>query len=398
MVTFQYIARTSDGEEVTGVMQADSETSVVRTLGERDLFPVSVTEQPATERVGGRRGRIRMRDVGVMYGQLGDLLRAGVPMLRALETLSRAVTSRALAAKVVELRDSVAGGKPLADAMAEHPETFTSLHAAMVRAGERAGFLEDVLTNLADFMERQDEMRSKIRGAMIYPMVLTAIGAVAMVVLLLFVVPKFRPFFAQMSLPLPTRMLFTASDILMSYSWFLLALVVLAVIGLRALLRSEWGERAWDRWRVRIPAIGRVIRTVSITRFCRILGTMLANGVPILQALEISKDATGSTVLSDSIETASENVRAGEPLAEPLKSSGFFPAEIIEMIAVGEESNQLERVLVQIADSVERRTNRQVDAAVRLVEPLILVLIAGVIGFVAMGLMIPIFRLSQALT
>ena len=397
MVTFQYIARTNAGDQLAGVMQADSETAVVRTLGERDLFPVSVVEQPAVERVSGRGGRIRIRDVGVMYGQLGDLLRAGVPMLRALETLSRAVTSKALAAKVLELRDSVAGGKPLADAMSEHPKTFTVLHAAMIRAGERAGFLEDVLTNLADFMERQDEMRSKIRGAMIYPVVLTSVGAIAIIGMLTFVVPKFRPFFVGISLPLPTRVLFAASDVLVSHSWLLLALVILAIIGVRAVLRAERGKKIWDHWRVKTPGIGRVIRTISITRFCRILGTMLANGVPILQALDISKDATGSVVLSDSIETAADNVRAGEPLADPLKASGLFPAEIIEMIAVGEESNQLERVLVQIADSVERRTNRQVDAAVRLIEPLILVMIACVIGFVAVGLMYPIFTMSQAL-
>lgn len=397
MVTFQYIARTNAGEEVAGVMQADSETAVVRTLGERDLFPVSVIEQTASERVGGGRGRIRIRDVGVMYGQLGDLLRAGVPMLRALETLSRSVTSRSLAAKVLELRDSVSGGKALADAMHEHQETFTGLHAAMVRAGERAGFLEDVLANLSDFMERQDEMRSKIRGAMIYPVVLTSIGAIAVTAMLTFVVPKFRPYFAGIPLPLPTRILFGASDILVNHFWLVLAMIALCAMGIRAGLRSEWGKRVWDRWRIKTPGIGRVISTVSITRFCRILGTMLANGVPILQALEISKDATGSVVLSDSVETAAENVRAGEALAEPLKTSGLFPAEIIEMIAIGEESNQLERVLVQIADSVERRTNRQVDAAVRLIEPLILVMIAGVIGFVAVGLMYPIFTMSQAL-
>jgi len=397
MVSYQYIARTNEGDEVTGVMQADSETAVVRTLGERKLFPVSVAAQDSAQRAGGKVRRIKLRDIGITYGQLGDLLRAGVPMLRALDTLSRAVSNRTLAGKVLELRDSVAAGRTLADAMGDHPETFQPLHAAMVKAGERAGFLEDVLTNLADFMERQDELRSKIRGAMIYPAVLAVIGSVAMLAMLTLIVPMFKPFFARISLPLPTRVLFAASDVLVSHLWLLAAMAVLLAMLARAMLRSDRGRRAWDRWRVRMPGVGRVIRTIGITRFCRVLGTMLANGVPILQALEIGKDATGSIVLSDSITTAGENVRAGEPLAGPLKESRLFPAEIVEMIAVAEESNQLERVLVQIADSVERRTNRQVDAAVRLIEPLILVMIAAVIGFVAVGLMYPIFTMSQAL-
>ena len=397
MVAYEYIARTGDGQEVTGVMQADSETAVVRTLGERRLFPVRVTEHESSRRAAGRRRRIRARDVGITYGQLGDLLRAGVPMLRSLDTLSRAIPSRALSAQIVELRDAVAAGRTLADAMSERPGTFLPLHAAMVRAGERAGFLEDVLANLSDFMERQDEMRSKIRGAMIYPLVLTAIGSLAMLAMLIFIVPMFQPFFVQVGLPLPTRMLFAASEVLRGHSWLVAAGLLLLVVAARMALRSERGRRVWEHWRIRLPGLGRVIRTISVTRFCRILGTMLANGVPILQALEISKDATGSLVLTESVENASENVRAGEPLASPLKESGLFPTEIIEMIAVAEESNQLERVLVQIADTVERRMNRQVDAAVRLIEPLILVAIAAVIGFVAIALMYPIFTMSQAL-
>ena len=397
MGTYQYIAKTPDGEEVVGTMQAESETAVARTLGERKLFPVSVSQRIGVAQVRGRSRRIRIRDVGVMYAQLGDLLRAGVPMLRALDTLTRSVTSRALAGKIAELRDEVAAGKTLADSMGEHPEVFTSLHAAMVRAGERAGFLEDVLTNLADFLERQDELRSKIMGAMIYPVILTVFGACAMLGVLTFLVPRFRPFFENISVPLPTRIVFAASDLLVGHAWLLLGVGVLVVIGVRSLVRSERGRRTWDRWRIKVPGFGRVIRTVSITRFCRILGTMLANGVPIIQALEISKDATGSPLLAESIQSATESVRAGAALSGPLHESRLFPPEIVEMIAVAEESNQLEKVLVQIADSVERRTDRQVDAAVRLIEPLILVVIAAVIGFVAIGLMYPIFTMSETL-
>ena len=397
MANFEYIARTGGGEEVAGVMQAENEAAVLTALDERKLYPVKVAPQIA--RSGGlRKGRkIRPRDLGVIYGQLADLLRAGVPMLRALDTLTRVLTNRRLEELVTAVRENVAAGKTLADSMGEYPATFAPLHCAMVRAGERAGFLEDVLSNLSQFIERQDELRSKVRGALIYPMLLTVIGSLMMIGVLVGLVPKFKTFFVHMSLPLPTQILFALSDALVSHLWLILSGGVLLALAIWQLLRSEAGRRAWDNWRLKVPLLGLAVRMVSITRFCRILGTMLANGVPILQSLAISKDAAGCFALSDSIERAAESVREGQPLAAPLKASGLFPAEIIEMIAVAEESNQMEKVLVQIADTVERRTNRQVDQAVRLIEPLVLLVIAMVILFVAVGLLYPIFTMGEAI-
>jgi len=397
MATFEYIARTSSGEQVAGVMQADSETAVARTLDERELYPVRVKEQAARKAAARRGGRIRMRDVGVAYGQIADLLRAGVPMLRALETQSRAGSNRTLSQLFLRVRDEVSGGKTLADAMSGHPAVFSELHLAMIRAGERGGFLEDVLMNLSDYLERVDDLRSKVRGSMVYPAALTIVGILAMMVILIAVVPQFKPIFEGYPLPIPTIVLFALSDLLVEYLPLLIGLIVLSVLGLRTLLRSEFGKELWDRWRLRLPMVGRPMRMVSITRFCRILGTLLHNGVPILQSLAISKDATGCSTLSSSIEVAAENVKAGEPLAAPLKQSGLFPEEVLEMIAVGEESNQLEKVLVRIADTIERRTNRQVDVAVRMIEPLILVALAAVIGFMAFGLYYPIFSMAKSM-
>jgi len=395
VATYRYIARSAGGEEITGVMQADNEAAVARSLDDRQLYPVAVTEK--RQAAAGRPGKVRARHLSVMYGQLADLLRAGVPMLRALETLVRATTNARLASIARDVQEGVSGGKTLADSMAEHPKVFTFLHVAMVRAGERAGFLEEVLANLSAFLERQDELRSKVRGAMIYPLVLTTIGTLGMIGMLVILVPRFKPFFVNADLPAPTLVLFAVSDLLVDHKMLLIALAALVVLSVRMLLKSRWGARWWQDVRLRLPVVGKAIRMVSITRFCRILGTMIANGVPILQSLAISKDATGSDVLAGHIETAAENVRAGQTLSEPLKAGGLFPTEIIEMIAVGEESNQLEKVLLQIADTVERRVNRQVDAAVRLIEPLILVVIAAAIGFMAVGLMYPIFTMSQTL-
>ena len=396
MATYQYIAKTGGGEEVAGLMQAESEAAVVRALDERRLFPVRVTaqDQGATGRTSGR---VRTRDVGLLYGQLSDLLGADVPVMRALEILARSTVNKRLTGYIARVREDVAAGKSLADAMADYPDVFRPLHVAMVRAGERAGFLEEVLANLAGFLERQDELRNKVLGAMAYPLLVATVGVIVGAGLLVFLVPQFKMLFEGVAVPLPTRLLFAASDV----AGTLWPLVVVglggSVMGTWGFFRSERGRRVWDGWRLRIPVLGRVTRLVAITRFCRVLGTMLANGVPLLESLAISKDATGSIILADSIEEASENVRAGETLAEPLSKSGFFPVEILEMIAVAEESNRMEKTLLQIADTVERRTNRQVDLGVRLIEPLILVALASGIAVFAIALVYPIFSMAGSI-
>jgi general secretion pathway protein F len=396
MALYQYTARTAAGETVSGSMQGDTEAAVVRTLDEKHLFPIRVTAQAGAARAA-KSNRVRGRDVGVLYSQLADLLRADVPVLRALEILTRSTTNRRLSALVAAVRDNVAAGQPLAESMAQHGEVFTPLHVAMIRAGERAGFLEDVLTNLADLVERQDELKGKVMGAMAYPVILATVGVVIVSIVLTVLVPMFRPLFEGMPVPLPTQLLFALSDAIRAAWPLVLLTLVLVVGGGWGFLVSEYGRRAWDRWRLKIPVVGRAIRLMAITRFCRVLGMMIKNGVPLLQALAISKDATGSLALADSIEAAAENVRAGETLAEPLKASGYFPAEILEMVAVAEESNQLEKTLLGIADTVERRTNRQVDLAVRLIEPLILVVMASGIGFFGVALVYPIFGMANAM-
>jgi general secretion pathway protein F/type IV pilus assembly protein PilC len=269
----------------------------------------------------------------------------------------------------------------------------------MVNAGEHAGFLEDVLNDLATFVERQDELRNKVRGAMIYPLLLGTVGIAVVCLMLVVVVPNLREIFVDVSkMPLLTRIVFAASDLLVKHTVLAICFVVLTITCVVAVFKSQTGHRLWEHWKLKIPVLGKTICVVAITRFCRILGTMLANGVPILTALDIAKDATGSEVLGDSIDQAAESVREGQPLAEPLRSSGLFPVEIVEMISVAEESNQLDRVLVQVADTVEKRTNRQVDTAVRLIEPIILVLMAIMVGAIALALLFPIFTMADQLS
>lgn len=396
MANFTYTAIDSSGSRTSGEIEADNQSAAIRILDERSLYPVDIKERGERKQTSTGNARVKPGDVGLMYGQLGDLLGAGLPLLRALKTLAK-TSAGSLSQVMKNVAEDVASGRELANSMDEHPHIFRPLHVAMIRSGEQAGFLEEVLANLAAFIERQDDLRGKVRGALIYPIMLTCLGIGAMSMALIVLVPNFKPMFEGMALPLPTRILFAASDFLV-YNWHMaIGIAFLAIIGLWGLFSSEQGKIMWNLWQIRIPIFGSAIRMVSITRFCRILGTMLANGVPILQALTISRDAAGSILLEQGIDQAAENVRAGKALSEPLRSCGLFPEQVVEMIAVAEESNQLERVLVQIADTVERRTNRQVDQAIRLIEPMILVLLAAAIGFIAVGLLYPIFTMAQTL-
>ncbi len=395
---FQYTALNEAGEKITGALEAESEAAVLRLLGERRLFPVTVRGKGVTAgKVEGRKYRVKSRDLGLLYGQLADLLGSGVPLLRAMDSLIKSTVNPSLRDLLKEIRVSVSEGKSLTEALRQFPEVFPILHTAMVQAGERASFMEEVLRSLAGFLERLDELRSKVLGALIYPALLAGLGLAVMIGALIFFVPKFEPLLANAKKPLPTEILFGASVVVRNHWYLLLVGAGVLVAMVWANLRSETMRRKMERWQLKIPVVGTALRLVAITRFCRILGTMLANGVPLLQALKISKDATGSTILADRIAEATEAVREGKRLSEPLGADGFFPEQILAMIAVAEESNKLDKVLVQIADTVERRTNRQVDQAVRLVEPAILCLVAAGIGCLALGLLLPIFTMASQL-
>lgn len=398
MTRFDYTALNSGGQRITGTLEAESEPAVLRMLEDQGLFPVSIAGKGwVAGKAPANKMRVRTRDLGILYGQLADLLGSGVPLLRSLDALIRSTSAAGPKGLLKEIRASIADGKSLTDSLKQFPAVFPPLHTSMIQAGERAAFLEDALRGLAAFLERFEELRGKVLGALIYPAMLSALGFSVMILALIFFVPKFEPLLASAKKPLPTEIMFAASIAVRRY-WYLL---LVAGAGLGALIwanvRSATARRRIERWQLKIPVVGSALRLLAITRFCRILGTMLANGVPLLQALRISRDATGSTLLADGIAEATEAVRDGKRLSEPLAAGGFFPEQILAMIAVAEESNKLDKVLVQIADTVERKTNRQVDQAVRLIEPAILCVVAAGIGFLALGLLLPIFTMASAL-
>ncbi|MGQ9649628.1 MAG: type II secretion system F family protein [Phycisphaerae bacterium] len=398
MATFTYKAKTTGGQTITGVLTAESHQAAMRMLDERSLFPIKVAEGGTAVRatITGRKKKVRLRVLTTFYSQLSDLLRAGVPVLRALDVLSRQGANPLLAEILKEVHSDVSSGESLAEAMSKHPNAFTHLAVSMVHAGEQGGFLEDVLARIAVFTERQDELRNKVIGAMIYPSVLMLAGISVVTFLMGFVVPKIKPLLERQQVPWLTTVLFAVGDFVANHGWVILGVLVALVVLAVGLTRREEARRLLDRWKLRVPVLGRILTMVAICRFCRILGTLLGNGVTILQALKISKDSAGNRILAEAIDQAAENVQRGESLAARLGRSNLFPADIVDMIAVAEESNNLDAVLVQIADSNEARTSRLVDSGVRLLEPLLLMVMAGMMLVIAIALVVPILRMGSA--
>lgn len=402
MPEFAYIARDSTGQRVTGTISAGNRREVIAALGKQALFPMEVKAAETAEVVRRRRGkRIKPQLVAVFYAQLADLLRSGVPLLRSLEVLKNQTSNAALADVLEQVHGAVEEGTNLGDAMAAHPRAFGEMAVSMVRAGGEGGFLEDALTRVAQFTEQQQDLKGRTTGALAYPIFLAVVGVSVVTVLIVFFVPQFEELFARLEergeLPDLTKWLLATSHTLASWGW----LVVLGLVGigvyLHRVLSTDEGRMWSDRVRIRLPIIGNIFLSLAVARFCRVLGTLLHNGVPILRSLEISSSATGNRVLGLAIGEAAENISAGQSLAKPLSASGYFPGEVVEMIAVAEESNTLEDVLTNIADSLERRTFRRLDLAVRLLEPIMLLLLAGAVLVVVVALLVPVLKMSSAI-
>jgi general secretion pathway protein F/type IV pilus assembly protein PilC len=287
--------------------------------------------------------------------------------------------------------------------MGKHPKVFGELAVSMVLAGQEGGFLEDVLRRIADFTEQQEDLKAKVIGALAYPAVLAGLGTVILLVLILFFVPKFEQVFDRLKekgqMPALTTGLLWVSNTLSNPLIFvpLVGVIFLGFGAFTAWASSPRGRYQIDSLRLKIPGAGRIYLSLALARFTRILGTMLANGIPILQALRIAKDSTGNKVLAEAIEQSAENVKGGDSLATPLIQCKYFPRDIVEMVAVGEESNQLEKVLVDVANGLEKRTSRELELFVRLLEPLMLVVMAGLVLLVVAGLLLPIFRMSSVI-
>ena len=401
MPDFAYTARDTTGRKVTGVISAANQREVLSQLATKSLFPLSVDTSMAEAAERRSHRRVKPQLMATTYSQLSGLLRSGVPLLRSIDVLRNQSSHGALKEVLSHVYSDVEEGATLAEAMATHPKAFSEMAVSMVRAGGEGGFLEDALARVAQFTEQQADLKGRTAGALAYPVFLAVVGMIVIFVLIVFFVPRFEVLFARLKergeLPAVTEWLLGTSSVLGRYGWIPLVVIGLLFWWIRDRLQTESGKLARDRWQLRIPMAGKIFLNLAVARFCRVLGTLLHNGVPILKSLEISASAAGNRVLGTAIKDAAENISAGQSLARPLAASGHFPATVTEMIAVAEESNTLDTVLNEIADGLERQTWRKLDLMVRLLEPVMLLVLAGVILVVVVALLLPVLKMAMTI-
>ncbi|MFL2866821.1 MAG: type II secretion system F family protein [Pirellulaceae bacterium] len=401
MPDFQYTARDTAGKKVVGQIAAATEREAVRMLAGNALFPLEIsTDIKSTVRKSNK--RVKGQVMAQVYGQLASLLRSGVPLLRSIKVLQKQATNDTLSFVLGEVYAQVEEGINVADAMAQYPKVFSEVCINMSRAGAEGGFLEDALDRVAKFTEQQEDLKGETIGQLAYPVFLGTVGSILVAGLVIFFVPKFGDMFDNLrergELPAVTDWLLAFSESLRTVWAFVFALVIaFGLLVINNYFQTESGRKSRDLIKIRLPLVGKVFLAFAVARFCRVLGTLLQNGVPILKSLEISSLAAGNRVISGAIDDATENITSGESLSKPLGQSGYFPGTVVEMISVAEESNTLDRVLIEIADNLEKRTARQLSLAVRLLEPIMLLVMAGAVLVVVIALLMPVIKMSSAI-
>jgi type II secretory pathway component PulF len=406
---FQYKAVLADGSTAEGQLEAGGRQEAFRQMEDRGLRPISLSEKAAAKTSAGadsqkksfglQSSRVTGKDLENFTRLLSSLLAAGVPLSRALTILHREAASPAAGAKWKELYDSVVDGVSLAEAMSRFPDVFPRVYVAMVEAGEAGGFLDLVLAQIADFQSREKELRSKVTSAMLYPLILLVLALGVLVFLMVFFIPRFQKMFDAFPgavLPLITRIIIAVSHGMIHYGLWVLAGLVVAVFMLKAWVVSEKGRRVWEGIVLRTPMIGPLIAQFAMARFCRMLGTLLGAGVPLVQALNVARKSIGNQILVDAVANSIERVKEGGQLGKSLgECKTLFAGSVLEMISVAEESGKLDQELVRIASVTEVDLDRELKTAVSFAEPLMLFLIAGFIGTIFIGMVLPIFTLQD---
>jgi type II secretory pathway component PulF len=412
MPLFDYKALQLDGAIAQGQLEAAGRAEAFRQMEGLGLRPISLAERAAqaarnnapTAAAGGGLAlklggeKISARELENFTRLLSSLLAAGVPLSRALTILHKEATSPAAAAKWKEIHGLVIDGMSLADAMAKSPETFPRVYVAMVQAGETGGFLDLVLAQIADFQAREKEMRAKVMTAMLYPLILLVLALGVVVFLLTFFIPRFQLIFASnnAALPVLTQVIVGISHAVRTYGLFFVAALVVGVVSLRSWFKSEKGRRTWEGIILRSPVVGPLVAQFAMARFGRMLGTLLGASVPLVQALNVARKSIGNQILVDAVSDSITRVSEGGQLGQSLANcKGLFPGSVIEMISVAEESGKLDTELVRIANVTEGDLDRQLKTAVAFAEPLMLFFIAGFIGTIFIGMVLPIFTLQE---
>ncbi|MEE2735010.1 MAG: type II secretion system F family protein [Verrucomicrobiota bacterium] len=421
MANFQYIALDAKGDQTTGTVQAGAEADAVAQLRAQGLYPtqviqegkgkLSVAGKKAAAKARGKRkargktgGRIKPKILMIFTRQLATLIDSGLPLLRGLTVLGKQEPNPVLRGTINSLADSVQGGSTFSESLAQHPRIFDKLYVNMVKAGELGGVLEVVLTRLAEYQEKAHKLKNKIVAAMVYPVIVMFIAVAILTFLMLFIVPKFKEMFADMGgaeLPTISKVVFGFSDFMMAINfivpnavWILFSLFGVWVI-FQFWGRTKGGRRILDTIKLRIPLFGEIQRKSAVSRFSRTLGTLVTSGVPILQALNITKETAGNVVISEAINKVHESVKEGESIVQPLQASKVFPSMVISMVDVGEETGQLPEMLLKIADVYDDEVDNAVTALTSVLEPIMIVFLALVVGAIVFALFLPLIKIIQ---
>lgn len=409
MAQFAYTAIDPSGREKTGRVAAEDRGAAISSVEALGLMPVSIeadaggtsAARPSDAggwRLGGQ--KVSPAQSLAFVRQLANLLAAGVPLARALQILGKESSNPTAAKQCAEIRDQVVDGSPLAEAMGRFPRSFPPIYVAMIRAGETGGFLDVVLKQIADFMSRERDLKSKVATALIYPLVLAFIATGVVIFLLAWFIPRFSSIFEEFgqSLPLLTQVIQGASMLVLNYGLFVLIAIVAGVFITRRALKTPAGRRKRDEYILRVPGVGTAAARFALVRFSRMLGTLVGAGVPLLASLRVSREAVGNQTLSDALNEAIANVQEGTSLAASLSQCPrLFPGSVVEMIAVAEESGRLADELVRMAGEFEEDLDRRLRTLVSLAEPALLFVMASVVGTIVIGMLLPVFDLWNAI-
>ena len=389
MPTFAYTARTLGGELKTASMDAASRDEVVAQLRRQKLIIVKVDQ----ERAKKRQGRVKTRDIVIFTRQFSTMINAGLPLVQALDILSKQSENKALQEVTHQVVYDVESGNTVADALRKHPKAFTELYVNMVAAGEAGGILDTILMRLAAFLEKNDALVGKVKSAMIYPAVIMSVAGIAIMVLLIFVIPVFESMFASvnLALPLPTRIVIGLSAFLTGYWWAVAGGVWGAIFMLRRYYKTADGQLRIDSIMLRFPVLGDMLRKSAVSRFTRTLGTLISSGVSILDGLEITAKTAGNRVIHDAIMESRASIAGGDTISAPLQKSAVFPPMVISMIAVGEQTGGLDEMLTKIADFYDTEVDTAVSGLLSLMEPVMIVFLGVVVGGMVVAMYLPIF-------
>ena len=402
MATFTYEAVDPSGRVVKNRVEADSEQAVLAKLHEQQFHVVSLGEAKAAAKVrlaGGKGQKIKLQTLVVFSRQFATMIDAGIPIIKCLDILETQTKEDAMKAVINATRKDVKGGLSLTDALAKHPQAFSKLYVNMIRAAEIGGILDVILDRLAGFLEKEMEIRGKIKSAMMYPTIVLCFAGFMVLALFLFVLPRFKEIFLSMNVEMPpvTMALFSAGDWLQAYWWMVLLLGAGGFIGFKQYGKTAGGRYQVDKLKLRVPIFGDLSLKLSVARFCRTFGTLIASGVPMMRSLEIIGETSGNAVLAESIANARTSIREGAKISQPLASSGLFPAMVTHMIDVGEETGRLSEMLVKVADFYDDEVDAMVKGLTSLIEPMLIVFMGVLVGFIAIAVMTPIFKLVSSI-